>query len=250
MSKESDYYFSLTSSNITSSNESPTLRTNQFKKSDIPQSHPMQANVCAQSPAHMLKYSYTFWYMNRTFGSKIKDYESSLKKLITFSSVEEFWSIYAYLKRPDTLPVISDLHLFREGIRPIFEDPANKDGGKWTLSLRKGIAVRYWEQLVMAIVGDQFWSIGDELCGIVLSIRNSKDLISVWNKSSDNGRVNLKIRDLIKQVLNLPLDTVLEYKGHKDSFVDMYNHYSSDKNSHLYEKINVAKHKAIDNSKT
>lgn len=57
-------------------------------------------------------------------------------------------------------------------------------------------------------------------------------------------------RDLIKQVLNLPLDTVLEYKGHKDSFVDMYNHYSSDKNSHLYEKINVAKHKAIDNSKT
>lgn len=110
------------------------------------------------------------------------------------NKVEEFWSIYAYLKRPDTLPVISDLHLFREGIRPIFEDPANKDGGKWTLSLRKGIAVRYWEQLVMAIVGDQFWSIGDELCGIVLSIRNSKDLISVWNKSSDNGRVNLKIR--------------------------------------------------------
>lgn len=46
----------------------------------------------------------------------------------------------------------------------------------------------------MAIVGDQFWNIGDELCGAVLSIRNSEDLISVWNKSSDNGRVNLKIR--------------------------------------------------------
>ncbi|KTW29772.1 hypothetical protein T552_00979 [Pneumocystis carinii B80] len=247
MSQESDYFFSLTSSNITPSNESPILKTSQFKKSDACQNRNIQSSIYTQSPVHMLKYSFTFWYMNRAFGSRIKDYESSLKKLITFSSVEEFWSIYVYLKRPDTLPVISDLHLFKEGIRPIFEDPANQDGGKWTLRLRKGIVVRYWEQLVLAIVGDQFWNVGDELCGIVLSIRNSEDLISVWNKSSDNGRVSLKIRDLIKQILNLPLDTVLEYKGHKDSFVDIYNHYSSDKNSRLYEKTNTTKHKVIDN---
>lgn len=115
------------------------------------------------------------------------------------------------------------------------------------MRLRKGVAVRYWEDLVLAIVGDQFWNIGDELCGAVLSIRNSEDLISVWNKSADNGRVNLKIRDFIKQVLNLPSDTILEYRGHKDSRVDTYNHYLSDKNLHFHEKTNMIKHKTSDN---
>ncbi|KAG5438791.1 hypothetical protein PCANB_002511 [Pneumocystis canis] len=206
------------------------------RSSHIIQNHKKKLNTHIQSPIHILKYSFTFWYMNRSFGNKIKDYESSLRKIITFSSVEEFWSIYAYLKRPDMLPVISDFHLFKEGIKPIFEDPINQNGGKWTIRLRKGVAVRYWEQLVMAIVGDQFCNIGDELCGAVLSIRSSEDLISVWNKSSDNGRVNLKIRDLIKQVLNLPSDTVLEYKGHKDSLLDTYNYHSNDKNLYLYEK--------------
>ncbi|KTW32384.1 uncharacterized protein T551_00474 [Pneumocystis jirovecii RU7] len=227
----------VTSNTLSTSHGSSFPKLVQLQRpSYTNQNHHNHSNAHAQPSVHMLKYSFTFWYMNRTFGSKIKDYESSLKKLMTFSSVEEFWSIYAYLKRPDTLPVISDFHLFKEGIKPIFEDSANQNGGKWTIRLRKGVAVRYWEQLVMAIVGDQFWNIGDELCGAVLSIRNSEDLISVWNKSSDNGRVNLKIRDFIKQVLNLPPDTILEYRGHKDSLIDTYNHHTSDKSPHPYEK--------------
>ncbi|KAG4305608.1 hypothetical protein PORY_001164 [Pneumocystis oryctolagi] len=228
---------SITSDTLSPSHGPSFPKLVQLQRSSCAnQNHHTQSNAYTQPSVHMLKYSFTFWYMNRTFGSKIKDYESSLKKLITFSSVEEFWSIYAYLKRPDMLPVISDFHLFKNGIKPIFEDPANLNGGKWTIRLRKGVAVRYWEQLVMAIVGNQFWNIGDELCGAVLSIRSSEDLISVWNKSSDNGRVNLKIRDFIKQVLNLPSDTILEYRGHKDSLADTYNHHINGKSPTPYEK--------------
>ena len=37
-------------------------------------------------------------------------------------------------------------HLYSIGL--IFQDDANKEGGKWILRLRKGIASRYWENLV------------------------------------------------------------------------------------------------------
>lgn len=46
---------------------------------------------------------------------------------------------------------------------------------------------------VLAIIGEQF-DVNDEICGAVLSIRSSEDIISVWNKTSSNGRINLKIR--------------------------------------------------------
>lgn len=59
--------------------------------------------------------------------------------------------------------------------------------------MKKGLASRYWESLVLAIIGEQF-DVEDEICGAVLSIRSSEDIISVWNKTSSNGRINLKIR--------------------------------------------------------
>ena len=69
----------------------------------------------------------------------------------------------------------------------------NINGGKWIVRVKKGLAGRYWESLVLAIIGDQF-DVQDEICGAVLSIRGSEDIISVWNKTSSNGKINLKIR--------------------------------------------------------
>ena len=45
----------------------------------------------------------------------------------------------------------------------------------------------------MGILGDIF-DVGDEVCGIVVSIRSSEDILSVWNKTASNGRCNLSIR--------------------------------------------------------
>lgn len=45
----------------------------------------------------------------------------------------------------------------------------------------------------MAVIGDQF-DVGTEICGAVLSIRSSEDILSLWNQSAHEGRINLKIR--------------------------------------------------------
>lgn len=132
--------------------------------------------------------------MHRNPGSKIRDYDSAMKRVGAFSSVEDFWAIYVHLRRVNELPIISDYHLFRAGVKPTYEDPANANGGKWTLRLKKGISLRFWEDLLLAIVGDQFHDVGDDLCGAVMSVRNGEDVLSVWNKTSSNGIINLKIR--------------------------------------------------------
>lgn len=102
----------------------------------------------------------------------------------------------------------------------MWEDEANCEGGKWILRLKKGLAPRYWEELLLAAVGEQF-GVGDELCGCVLSCRFSEDILSVWNRHSVNRNDCLKIRDTMRRVLDLPLEATFEYKPHIDALKDM-----------------------------
>ena len=104
----------------------------------------------------------------------------------------DFWKVYTHLRRPSALPTVSDYHFFREGIRPVWEDEENKMGGKWIMRLKKGVADRYWEDLLLAMIGDQFAEASDEVCGAVLSVRSGEDVLSIWTKN--NGGRNIKIR--------------------------------------------------------
>lgn len=91
------------------------------------------------------------------------------------------------------------------------KDEANSNGGKWIVRLRKGLASRCWENLILAILGEQFM-VNDEICGAVVSVRYQEDIISVWNRTASDQTTTTRIRDTLKRVLNLPPNTILEYK--------------------------------------
>jgi translation initiation factor 4E len=139
---------------------------------------------------HPLRYTWIIYYRPPT--SKTSDYEASIHPLCRFSSIEEFWAVFVHLKHPSLLPHVSDYHFFREGIRPVWEDEANKKGGKRILRLKKGVVDRYWEELLMCMAGDMFVEASEEVCGAVVSVRANEDVISVWTRN-DGGR-NIKIR--------------------------------------------------------
>uniref|UniRef100_A0A8K9UYL0 Eukaryotic translation initiation factor 4E family member 2 n=1 Tax=Oncorhynchus mykiss TaxID=8022 RepID=A0A8K9UYL0_ONCMY len=121
---------------------------------------------------HPLQYNYSFWYSRRTPGrpASTQSYESNIKQIGSFASVEQFWRFYSHMIRPGDLTGHSDFHLFKEGIKPMWEDDANKLGGKWIIRLRKGLASRCWENLILAMLGEQFM-VGGEICGAVVSVR-------------------------------------------------------------------------------
>lgn len=139
---------------------------------------------------HVLKHSWKIYY--RAPANKYTDYEKSIIEVGSFPTVEGFWKIYVHLKAPSFLPIVSDYHIFKEKIRPVWEDEYNKNGGKWIIRLKKGVADRYWENLLLAMIGDQFMEANEEVCGAVLSVRGGEDVLSVWTQK-DGGK-NVKIR--------------------------------------------------------
>lgn len=191
-------------------NQSQSQKENSSHKAASTTSSPTSSS---SSSGHALKNNWTLFYRPPT--SKHSDYEKSTIQVATLSTVEDFWTIYSHLKRPSQLPSVSDYHIFKEGIRPVWEDEANKKGGKWIVRLKKGVADRYWEDLLLAIVGDQFMEAGDEVCGAVLSVRSGEDVLNIWTKN-DGGR-NVKIRETVKRLLALPADTNIVWKSHDDS---------------------------------
>jgi hypothetical protein len=80
---------------------------------------------------------------------------------------------------------------------------------------------RYWEEITLALIGQQFLGIPDgEVCGAVLSVRYSEDILGVWNRSASDRECIEKIRDTIKKILQLPGHANMEYKPHQNSMAD------------------------------
>jgi translation initiation factor 4E len=166
--------------------------------------------------SHALRDAWVFWYRPPiTKANGYIEYDKTLHAMMSVKTVEEFWLAFSHMKRPSSLPTVSDYHLFKDGIRPIWEDEENKHGGKWILRLKKGIADRYYEDLIMACIGDQFGDESDEICGIVLSMRNGEDVLSVWTRNE--GQKVLKIRETMRRILGCPNDTRIEWKSHDTS---------------------------------
>ena len=144
------------------------------------------------STGHPLNDGWSFWFRPPLSKGGYVDYEKTLHGIATCHTAEEFFAIYSHLKRPSDLVSVSDYHLFKAGVRPIWEDDENKKGGKWIVRLKKGLSDRYWEDLLLALIGDQFGELSDEVCGAVLSVRNGEDTMSIWVRTE--GPHTLKIR--------------------------------------------------------
>uniref|UniRef100_A0A915N4Y0 Dihydropteridine reductase n=1 Tax=Meloidogyne javanica TaxID=6303 RepID=A0A915N4Y0_MELJA len=206
-------------------------KNNSEKDADFDQKpHILQLFVPSNplhSDEHALEHSYIFSYFMRPQGKfDPEDYAIFVQPVARISSVEQFWLIYRFIKRPSDLTEKVDFHLFKEGIKPVWEDPANRNGGKWILRLKKGLSSRIWENLLLAMIGEQFL-VGGEVVGAVCSVRNQEDIISLWNRSSDSAPVTNRIRETLRRVLNLPSNAILEYKRHDDCLKDQRSYCHS-----------------------
>jgi translation initiation factor 4E len=96
-------------------------------------------------------------------------------------------------------------------------DPANKRGGKFHLKVRKGLASRFWESLLLAVIGEQFGEYSNEICGVVVSMRNTEDVLSLWTRNycgDPSSEVFQKIRDGFRLGLKIPAFIPIDYKKH------------------------------------
>ncbi|KAH8917152.1 translation initiation factor eIF4e [Atractiella rhizophila] len=128
-------------------------------------------------------------------------YEATLQVIGEFKTVETFCRYFNWTKRPSQLEVGSNVHVFKDGIKPMWEDTANQDGGKWVLTVKKPdneLLDRCWMWLVLALIGEVLDE-KDEVCGAVVSLKPRGHRIQLWTRSkSDVEGINSLGKRLIK----------------------------------------------------
>ncbi|KAG9064028.1 hypothetical protein KI688_004142 [Linnemannia hyalina] len=145
-------------------------------------------------------------------GSSLHNYEIGLRDQGTFTTVEQFARYFNWIKKPHKIENSANYHLFKDGIKPMWEDPANASGGRWTVTLltkNPELLDRCWMELAYALVGEQL-DLGDDICGAVLSRRTKADRLAVWVRDKDNveaingiGKRLIKFLDLAEEKISL-----------------------------------------------
>jgi len=194
----------------------------QFQRMQINEEPNNQAGIIESSVPgemlvkHPLQYRWVLWYCKQ---DRTKPWEECLKEVATFDTVEDFWALYNHIQLASGLSWGSDYYLFKEGIRPMWEDPNNIEGGRWLIQVDKArrneLLDHYWLELLMAVVGEQFEECGENVCGVVVNIRQKGDKVSLWTRDATKEEMNRKIGLISKQKLGLAES--ISYEQHRDT---------------------------------
>lgn len=83
-------------------------------------------------------------------------------------------------------------------MKPLWEDVNCKNGGRFTIRTPKTHTAKYWEDLLLAMIGEQFEDIpSGEVLGLVMSLKYNNDTISVWHRTAADKKVIDKMRAAI-----------------------------------------------------
>lgn len=159
-----------------------------------------------------LNYTFIFWfsYFKENKQKQINDYEDNLRKIGSFNTAEEFWGYYQHIRRPDSLPKGCEFLLFKEGIQPLWEDPANHGGGRFVLHIKKIFSTKTWEDILLAfiITEENF----DKLNGVVINVRGWEVLLSIWTKELNTEEELEKYKKWIRNSLGMTENIKIDYK--------------------------------------
>ncbi len=70
---------------------------------------------------HRLQSTYCLWFSRKTGGKQPQNFDQNLRMVGRFATCEQFWKLYSHLIRPGEIQSHSDFHLFKEGIKPMWE---------------------------------------------------------------------------------------------------------------------------------
>ena len=103
-----------------------------------------------------LKYAWTFYHDKH---SPSADYEGRLTTMLeNIVTIKTFWEFYNQFPL-ERLQMKDSVHFFKRGVRPVWEDRRNLKGGAWTFRVPKAQSERFWKEVLMMAIGEQFASV-------------------------------------------------------------------------------------------
>ncbi|EEA23177.1 hypothetical protein TMatcc_002037 [Talaromyces marneffei ATCC 18224] len=156
-----------------------------------------------------LQYHWTVWFdrhnnpaSNATCTSPSSDSSSNTQSqeqytsrlTILYEDIADIASFYrVYNNYPwDKIRFRDTVHIFRKGVKPVWEDAENMQGGCWTFRVPKAKGQDFFHEIAILVMGNELQaaveSEHDHVLGVSISVRFNTHLISVWNKLGSNER--------------------------------------------------------------
>lgn len=176
---------------------------------------------------HPLSEKWKLWYDCPNKKITNNNWIENIKEIGTLSSLEDFWGIYNNIIKTSSLSYGSNYYLFKDGIKPMWEDPSNKNGGKWSIQFKKNINIdldNIWLIIMLHSLGNIFCddtnNYNTEITGLIINIRKYQDKINIWLQNKNNTITINYIGNIIKNIIKeyCPIqntdDIVILYQDH------------------------------------
>jgi len=183
----------LVSSDATSSEK----RRPRSKRNEGIADDPEEAQAKNDTP---LDHKWTFWFENKSNKERNRslnktDYLNHINKAGTFGTITGFWECWNDIQASFAFDGDCNYLLFKQGIKPVWEDPKNNKGGKCFVVLPKTSheeTTNQWSTLVLTLIEEYERDIN----GAVLSSRSWGNMFAVWTRTSDKQVVDAVCKKL------------------------------------------------------
>ncbi|KAJ9273227.1 hypothetical protein DTO212C5_812 [Paecilomyces variotii] len=158
----------------------------------------LHQNIIGKLRPLPFQYHWTIWYDKHTDSS---NYDNRL--YVLYEDVADIATFYrVYNNYPwDKIRLRDTVHIFRKGVKPVWEDPENLKGGCWTFRVPKAKAQEFFHEIAILCMANEFQAAlekeHDHVLGVSTSIRFNSHLISVWNKLGSNQRAIKALEETI-----------------------------------------------------
>lgn len=177
--------------------------------------------------------TWTFWHIKN---DPNQSWEDNIKEVIDVSYVEDFWSVASHLYTPNNMCAHGDITFFKKGIRPMWEDHSNKNGGSWlhTIHQYKKYPEIYdhWMETLICLIGDNFCGrnflpdnnehahehICDFISGVYASPRAKQHRLALWTKNYKDEKTTRLIGKIWKNVLKINENITITFEAHETKY--------------------------------
>lgn len=183
-----------------------------------------------------LRFTWTIWeqIMQQSGDAKNAAYSDATHRVASFNTVKGFWKYWNHLPQPSELldgkkfvrengkdkSIVDALMLFREGIKPEWEDSVNATGGHFQFQMKPqiggGAIDEYWNNIVLGMIGGTIQP-ADLITGVRLVDKLTANKyahirIEVWFASYEDTEKVEALQKSLEQCMGTKLDGSIETK--------------------------------------
>ncbi|KAL9109876.1 MAG: hypothetical protein Q9227_005579 [Pyrenula ochraceoflavens] len=184
----------------------------------------LHQNVIKKLRPLPFQYVWAVWH-DKAASSTSGNYDERLTLLAeSVADIGSFYRIYNNFPW-ENVKIKDSIHVFRSGVRPLWEDAENLDGGCLTVKVKRedGKSIKAWEEMCLMACGGELQaavqSEHDHILGLSYSPRLYVAHINVWNKRGENAATIKGLKEVILDRLSAefrPAEKDVYYKKHSE----------------------------------